>query len=126
MKRRSFLAAFAVLPMITALAGTRLPRLEKQGEDSDGVTYWMANDQFYAHDGVALTSAAVNGHPFCNQCTGGADLTEESLEQLCIEIRKMTTKPLVLRPDRRIVSPAEYAWMHRSWLERLLDRIFYA
>lgn len=30
----------------------------------------------------------VNGHPYCNRCTGGPTLTEESLEQVCIEIQK--------------------------------------
>jgi hypothetical protein len=113
MHRRSFLGALAILPLVTALAGTRLPKLE---EEPESTVYWISNQDFYSYDGQL--------HTLSNALSRPCDLTEQSLEELCESIRKLAHGPYRLEPTRRIVSPAEYAWMHRSWFERLFDRVF--
>jgi hypothetical protein len=81
-------------------------------------------------DGIALTSAAhpgseavtkeevdfieaggwtcAKGHPYCN-CCPGPDLTEASLEQLCIDIQKVCgDRDVILRKPRLFVGTRRF------------------
>ncbi len=56
-------------------------------------------------------------HPLSNNLATPVDLSEESIEDMCIEIRKLTDDrgiALTIRPTRRIVSAAEYHWIMGS------------
>lgn len=77
--------------------------------------YFTSKDAWYLQtehpDGIALYSRA---HPLSNSLAEAVDLSEESIEQLCIELRKLTDNrgvALTIRPTRRIVSPMEYHYL---------------
>ena len=92
-------------PMATGLLGSMNP-------------YLTSKDAWYLKtehpDGLALYTRE---HPLSNNLATPVDLSEEALEHLCIDIRKLTDDrgiALTIRPTRRIVSPAEYHWIMGS------------
>ena len=73
-----------------------------------------ATSRLTTEHGLALYSRE---HPLSNSLATAVDLSEESIEDMCIEIRKLTDDrgiALTIRPTRRIVSPAEYHWIMGS------------
>jgi hypothetical protein len=79
MKRRSFLAGFLCMG---ALAGTRLRMPEFVPSETEHP------------DGIALYSREL---PLSNSLAEAVDLSEESIEDMCIEIRKLTDDRGILR-----------------------------
>jgi hypothetical protein len=130
--RRLFIGMLAVLPAMTALAGSRLRIAEittMQGDFDTANLRYKCTERFSA----GFTDwRGVFGTDLSNRISTGADLSEKSLEDLCRQLQAIPNP--VIRPTRRIVSPQEYQAIMRArdnerirnWFERLWRRVMAA
>lgn len=123
----------AVLPAMTALGGVvlRLERAKVTTESAVLNPYLTSSHAWYLKDG---NPGSFYRTSFSNGLVSCDPLTEKSLEELCEQMRLHMgdrAAKFVIRPTRRIVSPAEYHAImqarererYRSWWERLWTRI---
>lgn len=116
--RRNFLGMLAVLPALTALAGSglRLPKKVETEIEVEGGQYLASKDSWY------IQTDLPNG--FRNTVAAGAELTEKSFDDMLDAMRysmadyKVRPTKLIVHPD--MVERAKYVLSHRAGLiERL-------
>jgi hypothetical protein len=107
MRRRAFLKAFAALPAITALAGPALclPKRDLEWFDRN-FGHRMAGDFDTANLRYKSTER------FSNVLTEASVLSEDALEQLCIDIAKHVDERgvrIAFKPTKVIFPPGFFA-----------------
>jgi hypothetical protein len=123
--RRKFLGMLAILPAVTALAGSGL-RLPRRVD----VEVVAVKDYFASPDAWYIKTDPPNGlkHFYRNTAGTNAPFSEKSLEDMLSQIRDLNTAavyPTKLIVPPRLAERAHYVLTHRpTLLERLLWRLF--
>lgn len=111
MKRRTFLAALAVLPALTVLGGSalRLPRREEIEVAVDPI------------------SANPNNWSFSNTLSTSADLSEKVLENMLRQLTLTGRTAFKLQPTKLLVRADMYERAHRVLAHRpgLFERLWW-
>jgi hypothetical protein len=122
--RRKFLGMLAVLPAITALAGSGLLLPRRKDIEVEVADYFASDTAWYIK--TEHEAGLKRFHRYSNNLSTSADLSERSLEELLKQLRVMT----VVRPTKLIVPPrlahtAHYVLTHKPTLfERFMWRLF--
>jgi hypothetical protein len=127
--RRKFLGMLAVLPAITALAGSGLRLPPRKDVEFDATPYLTSKDAWFikTEDEAGLK----HFNRYSNRLSTSAELNEKAIEDILRQLKEhMREEPYRVLPTKLIVPPrlahtAHYVLTHKPTLfERFMWRLF--